>query len=78
MKQRDPSVLHETFEAVEGVFSADEAQRVSCDEASKSKPRGGGGPWVPWPGAQKIATKLGTQALGICCTYQLWISKANF
>ena len=36
VKQRDPSVLHDTVEAVEGESGADDAERDPCDDASKS------------------------------------------
>ena len=36
VKQRDPCVLHDTVEAVEGESGADGTKRVSYDEALKS------------------------------------------
>ena len=49
VKQHDPSVLHDTVEAVEGESGAGDAERDPCDDASKSSAcrgvgiRGGGG-----------------------------------
>ena len=37
VKQHNPSMLHDTVEAVEGGSGVDEAEWVSCDEALKSK-----------------------------------------
>ena len=42
VKQRDPSVLHDTVEAVEGESGMDISERVSCDEVSKSNCWGDG------------------------------------
>ena len=41
--QRDPSVLHDSVEAVEGEAGADPSERVSCDESEKFRLRGGKG-----------------------------------
>ena len=38
--QRDPSVLHDSVEAVEGEAGADSSERASCDESEKFRLRG--------------------------------------
>ena len=38
--QRDPSVLHDSMDAVEGEAGADPSERASCDESEKFRLRG--------------------------------------
>ena len=37
VRQRDPSVLHDTVVAMEMESGADVSEQVSCDESSKSR-----------------------------------------
>ena len=43
VKQRDPSVLHDTVEGVEGEAGAESSERAPCDEDEKFSLRGRGG-----------------------------------
>ena len=47
VRQRDPSVLHNTIEAVEGKSGTDATERVSCEESSKSRLSWGDGAASP-------------------------------
>ena len=40
VRQRDPSVLHDSMEAVEGEAGTDLSERASCDEAEQFRLRG--------------------------------------